>query len=302
MVFAAPSGMQMRAMYLPVTVSSSDMNPRVISSVNTELEKKTRQIRLRLRTTAVTELKFRSRKEMQLNLLPDLTFSRASNSAFFRFLLSNWGRRAEQQHPGKQVRKRTSVEYFKGSRQSRARRFKNGKQTKLKDRKMSLEYLERRIGGGRGRFEPANLTEVVEEALEEYGRRDDDSADGGHGPRRRLVQRPRAVAAHFPPGARRSGVNWPAAVRLNPRREGVESALNGDGVEQMRQLLAACRCRRVRVPGSLRRQTQVEVRVHFKVEQLSQLGSNGKELRQKKNRVLRRVIFLAIFILLQTGP
>jgi hypothetical protein len=42
MVFAAPSGMQMRAMYLPVTVSSSDMNPRVISSVNTELAKKKR--------------------------------------------------------------------------------------------------------------------------------------------------------------------------------------------------------------------------------------------------------------------
>jgi hypothetical protein len=29
---------------------------------------------------------------MQLNLLPDLTFSRASNRAIFRFLLSNWGR------------------------------------------------------------------------------------------------------------------------------------------------------------------------------------------------------------------
>lgn len=86
-------------------------------------------------------------------------------------------------------------------------------------------------------------------------------------------------------------------MRLNPRREGVESALNGDGVEQMRQLLAGAAA-----SASLRRQTQVEVRVHFKVEQLSQLGSNGKELRQKKNRVLRRVIFLAIFILLQTGP
>jgi hypothetical protein len=35
----------------------------------------------------------------------------------------------------------------------------------------------------------------VEEALEEYGHRDDDSADGGHGPRRRLVQCPRAIPA-----------------------------------------------------------------------------------------------------------
>lgn len=81
---------------------------------------------------------------------------------------------------------------------------------------------------------------MVEEALEEYGHRDDDSADGGHGPRRRLVQCPRAipatdgsspVAANSPPGARRSEVNWPAIVRLNPQREGLESALNGDGME-----------------------------------------------------------------------
>jgi hypothetical protein len=38
MVLAAPAGMQMREMYLPVTVSSSDMNPRVISSAHAELE------------------------------------------------------------------------------------------------------------------------------------------------------------------------------------------------------------------------------------------------------------------------
>lgn len=39
---------------------------------------------------------------------------------------------------------------------------------------------------------PAYLAEVVEEALEQDGCGDDDGADGGHGPRRRLVQRPRA--------------------------------------------------------------------------------------------------------------
>jgi hypothetical protein len=42
MVLAAPSGMQMRETYLPVTVSSSDMNPRVISSAHAELRKRVR--------------------------------------------------------------------------------------------------------------------------------------------------------------------------------------------------------------------------------------------------------------------
>ena len=43
------------------------------------------------------------------------------------------------------------------------------------------------------------LAEVVEDALEEDGGGDDDGADGGHGPRRRLVQRPRPSfpAAHL---------------------------------------------------------------------------------------------------------
>lgn len=39
------------------------------------------------------------------------------------------------------------------------------------------------------------LAEVVEDALEEDGGGDDDGADGGHGPRRRLVQRSRPIPA-----------------------------------------------------------------------------------------------------------
>lgn len=39
------------------------------------------------------------------------------------------------------------------------------------------------------------LAEVVEDALEEDGDGDDDGADGDHGPRRRLVQRPRPLRA-----------------------------------------------------------------------------------------------------------
>ena len=46
------------------------------------------------------------------------------------------------------------------------------------------------------------LAEVVEEALQQDGCGDDDGADGGHGPRRRLVQRPRAAAGRgFSAGA-----------------------------------------------------------------------------------------------------
>ena len=90
---------------------------------------------------------------------------------------------------------------------------------------------------GRGWLGPANLPEVVEEALEEDGCRDDDSADGGHGPRRRLVQRPRAVpaaggssavAAHFLSALAAAALM--ACRAPKPRREGVgewrlESAL-----------------------------------------------------------------------------
>jgi hypothetical protein len=41
------------------------------------------------------------------------------------------------------------------------------------------------------------LAEVVEDTLEEDGGDDDDGADGDHGPRRRLVQRPRPLPAAF---------------------------------------------------------------------------------------------------------
>jgi hypothetical protein len=40
MVLAAPSRMQMRGTYLPITVSSSDMNPRVISSAHAKVQKR----------------------------------------------------------------------------------------------------------------------------------------------------------------------------------------------------------------------------------------------------------------------
>jgi hypothetical protein len=48
------------------------------------------------------------------------------------------------------------------------------------------------LARGEGR-QTRNLAEVVKDALEDEGGGDDDGAYGGHGPRRRLVQRPRAV-------------------------------------------------------------------------------------------------------------
>jgi hypothetical protein len=89
MVLAAPSGMQMRETYLPVTVSSSDMNPRVISSAHAELRKRVRFTFAYRRVRLMNDDEFEM-EENECNRLPDLTFSRASNSAFFRFLLSNW--------------------------------------------------------------------------------------------------------------------------------------------------------------------------------------------------------------------
>lgn len=129
---------------------------------------------------------------------------------------------------------------------------------------------ESREGDGSGRRR--NLAEVVEEALEEDGCRDDDSADGGHGPRRRLVQRPRAVpvAAHFLSALAAAAL---MASAVPPRRrerrvEAGESALNGVEVEQMRRLLggaAAClRRTRCRCASILNRAAV-------------QLSSNGKD-------------------------
>ena len=88
------------------------------------------------------------------------------------------------------------------------------------------------------------LAEVVEEALQQDGCGDDDGADGGDGPRRRLVQRPRAAgrgcssagAAHL-----LSALVAAALMAGRPRARtfpGVEErrvCVNGDG----------CRCRRV---------------------------------------------------------
>jgi len=87
MVLAAPSGMQMREMYLPVTVSSSDMNPRVISSAHAELETAS-DSSSPVDGGSVLRMVVRTGRKGR-NCLPDLTFSRASNNAFFRFLLSN---------------------------------------------------------------------------------------------------------------------------------------------------------------------------------------------------------------------
>ena len=87
MVLAAPSGMQMREMYLPVTVSSSDMNPRVISSAHAELETAS-DSSSPVDGGSVLRMVVRTGRKGR-NCLPDLTFSRASNNAFFRLLLSN---------------------------------------------------------------------------------------------------------------------------------------------------------------------------------------------------------------------
>jgi hypothetical protein len=54
------------------------------------------------------------------------------------------------------------------------------------------EHSEMSLARGEGR-QTRNLAEVVKDALEDEGGGDDDGAYGGHGPRRRLVQRPRAV-------------------------------------------------------------------------------------------------------------
>jgi hypothetical protein len=58
-----------------------------------------------------------------------------------------------------------------------------------------------REGTDEGMEATANLAEVVEEALEQDRSGDDDGADGGHGPRRRLVQRPRAGGGGCSAGA-----------------------------------------------------------------------------------------------------
>jgi hypothetical protein len=55
-----------------------------------------------------------------------------------------------------------------------------------------------------------NLAEVVEDALEDDGEGDDHGADGGHSPRRRLVQRPRAV-----PGGASAHCSLPAESSLH---------------------------------------------------------------------------------------
>jgi hypothetical protein len=55
--------------------------------------------------------------------------------------------------------------------------------------KQEIENVARRKGGHQMR----NLAEVVEDALEDDREGDNDGADGGHSPRRRLVQRPCAV-------------------------------------------------------------------------------------------------------------
>lgn len=64
----------------------------------------------------------------------------------------------------------------------------------LEPKKERKETNKRNDSGGL-EMESAYLAKVVEEALEEDGGGDDDGADGRHGPRRRLVKRPRAVPA-----------------------------------------------------------------------------------------------------------